>query len=235
MNNTPNGDELLPCIFERGQVWKNPDDELMMVLTVRDASHARKVSYITEDGERGIFYDIDKAITDNIELVNTRIPATSATVGGEREEVVPGTREAIIHAVEQEMGYYDMPEEQPEISFTGKDVCELVDLAKRLMAENDELDDAAHVKSLEIIELKKQLRALATPQPARLDRPQGRLSDDEVEGLKNLYGEIEETAHQLFRMYKSGGPRGQMIRPHDGIEYWFMVATLSKLRERGII
>jgi len=209
MNNTPTGDELLP-----ETIWIKRDERY---------EHALEIGGDFDEGTMYVRADL------------SHTPAPSATVGGEREEVVPGTREAIIHAVEQEMGYYDMPEEQPEISFTGKDVCELVDLAKRLMAENDELDDAAHVKSLEIIELKKQLRALATPQPARLDRPQGRLSDDEVEGLKNLYGEIEETAHQLFRMYKSGGPRGQMIRPHDGIEYWFMVATLSKLRERGII
>ena len=28
-------DELLPCPFERGQVWTNPDDELMMVISVQ--------------------------------------------------------------------------------------------------------------------------------------------------------------------------------------------------------
>ena len=184
MNNTPTGDELLP-----ETIWIKRDERY---------EHALEIGGDFDEGTMYVRADL------------SHTPAPSATVGGEREEVVPGTREAIIHAVEQEMGYYDMPEEQPEISFTGKDVCELVDLAKRLMAENDELDDAAHVKSLEIIELKKQLRALATPQPARL-------TDDEVEGLKMVMG-------------------GQMPADSRTIEAWKgWNDCIDHLRERGII
>lgn len=75
----------------------------------------------------------------------------------------PKSRESIISEVESQMGYYDIPEAEPSISFTGKSVCELVDLAKILMAENDELDEAAHNKSLEVMKLQS---ALDTQKPA---------------------------------------------------------------------
>jgi hypothetical protein len=67
--------------------------------------------------------------------------------------VVSGTREAVIDAVEQEMAGYDMPECEPSIAFDGKTVCELVDLAKVLMKENLELEQACHDRQLEIFRL----------------------------------------------------------------------------------
>lgn len=67
--------------------------------------------------------------------------------------IVVGTREAIIDAVEQEMGYYDIPEAEPNITFTGQTVCDLVDLAKTLMNENLELEQSCHDRQLEIYKL----------------------------------------------------------------------------------
>lgn len=75
-------------------------------------------------------------------------------------EALSGTRESVIQAIKDEMGYYDIPDSEPAITFTGKAVCDLVSLSEILMKENDQLDDAAHKKTLEIIELKKSLAAL---------------------------------------------------------------------------
>ena len=52
-------------MFERGQVWKNPDDELMLVLSV--CGEREKIEYVTQDGQRGSFYASSKVIVDNIE------------------------------------------------------------------------------------------------------------------------------------------------------------------------
>ena len=64
--------ELLPCPFERGQVWKNPDDMLMLITSVRQTVDSSKIEYIDEDGGIGSFYASDNVITDNIELVSNR-------------------------------------------------------------------------------------------------------------------------------------------------------------------
>lgn len=69
--------ELKACPFERGQVWKNPDDEIMMILRVCPYRH--KIEYITQDGERGSFYASDKSITDNATLVTAQAPDPSVS------------------------------------------------------------------------------------------------------------------------------------------------------------
>lgn len=61
--------ELLPCPFERGQVWKNPDDILMMIFNVVLFEHEYRVNYVAENGQIGIFGNADKYILDNIEMV----------------------------------------------------------------------------------------------------------------------------------------------------------------------
>lgn len=70
-------DEILTK-FKKGQVWENPDGLLMMVTDVKleidnpDIDKAKvgelKISYISEDGEKGFFYLNDRAIEDNIKI-----------------------------------------------------------------------------------------------------------------------------------------------------------------------
>ena len=52
-----NAPELLSCPFERGQVWENPDNEIMMVISVRRDRDAYKVNYLSEEGEFGSFWN----------------------------------------------------------------------------------------------------------------------------------------------------------------------------------
>ena len=54
--------------FERGQVWENPDGMLMMVVVVQYKGADTIVHYMTEGGNKGMFYTTDKEIVDNIEL-----------------------------------------------------------------------------------------------------------------------------------------------------------------------
>lgn len=74
--------DLLPCPFEKWQVWANPDDEIMMVVSVRysDSGEGYKVEYVTEHGEKGSFWDNDRAIIDNIRQIDTRTPNKPAEV-----------------------------------------------------------------------------------------------------------------------------------------------------------
>ena len=65
-------DKVEQCAFERGQVWLNPDDEIMMVISTRPANGCHKVHYVTQDREQGSFYTSDKVIVDNITQLNTR-------------------------------------------------------------------------------------------------------------------------------------------------------------------
>jgi len=71
---TDQRDDEMP--FKRGQVWENPDGELMMIReTVSyniDNERRHKIHYVTEDGETGKFFSCDKAIVNNI----TRADAT---------------------------------------------------------------------------------------------------------------------------------------------------------------
>jgi len=57
-------------IFDRGEVYENPDDEIMMITDVILKDDGFKIYYITEFGETGSFYADDKAIIDNIKLYN---------------------------------------------------------------------------------------------------------------------------------------------------------------------
>lgn len=63
--------ETMPCPFERGQVWENPDNEIMMVINVRREKDGYKVNYVSEDAEPGSFWDTNRAIIENIALVQT--------------------------------------------------------------------------------------------------------------------------------------------------------------------
>lgn len=65
--------DLLPCPFSKWQVWANPDDEIMMVTEVEHTEHnTYRVSYVTEHGETGAFWDNDRYIIDNIREIDTR-------------------------------------------------------------------------------------------------------------------------------------------------------------------
>lgn len=63
-------DDFIFCPFERGQVYKNPDDFLMMVFNVVRFEDEYRVNYVSETGQIGIFSNRDKYIIDNIELVS---------------------------------------------------------------------------------------------------------------------------------------------------------------------
>lgn len=56
--------------FQRGQVYKNPEDDIAMIIRVVIKDNDEKIEYVTEHGEFGSFYKSDKAMTDNIEEVN---------------------------------------------------------------------------------------------------------------------------------------------------------------------
>lgn len=90
---------LMPCPFSRGQVWLNPDEEMMMVTAViaKFGGNCHKVEYLTEEGERGSFYSDDKAITDNIELLSTRATPTPQAHGVEVDEAVKWAKAQIFH------------------------------------------------------------------------------------------------------------------------------------------
>jgi len=63
-------EDFIFCPFERGQVYKNPDDFLMMVFNVIIMDGEYRVNYVLENGQIGIFGNLDKYIIDNIELVS---------------------------------------------------------------------------------------------------------------------------------------------------------------------
>lgn len=65
-------DALLPCPFERGQVWENPDNEIMFVINVRREKDGYKVNYVSEDAEPGSFWNTNRAVIDNIALYEPR-------------------------------------------------------------------------------------------------------------------------------------------------------------------
>lgn len=60
--------------FVRGQVWENPDGEIMMVTCVSGKLNDNGfiVAYVSQDGETGTFDNSDTDIINNITLVSTR-------------------------------------------------------------------------------------------------------------------------------------------------------------------
>ena len=96
--------ELLPCPFERGQVWENPDDKLMLVKDVQTyPSGDFRVTYVTEDREIGRFYSHEKDIIDNITQWNTR---THISIPRSDLEEMKGSPTAVCIA-EYTKGYED--------------------------------------------------------------------------------------------------------------------------------
>ena len=57
--------------FKRGQVWANPDNEMMMVTKTRvvKGSGLVKVHFVDELGNTGVFHMGDREITNNITRV----------------------------------------------------------------------------------------------------------------------------------------------------------------------
>lgn len=64
-------DALMPCRFAKWQIWANPDDEIMMIVAVDFSEAGFRISYVTEHGEKGAFWDNDKEIIDNIRQIDT--------------------------------------------------------------------------------------------------------------------------------------------------------------------
>lgn len=55
--------------FQRGQVYKNPENYIAMIIRVIIKGDDEKIEYVTEHGEFGYFYASNKYMTDNLEQV----------------------------------------------------------------------------------------------------------------------------------------------------------------------
>jgi hypothetical protein len=62
------------CKFKRGQVWENPDGEIMMITNVvsKLTADSWTVYYVTDECTSGFFDEKDTAIINNIKVWNTR-------------------------------------------------------------------------------------------------------------------------------------------------------------------
>ena len=109
--------ELLPCPFERGQVWKNPEDKLMMVMHIVLFDDGYSVSYVSENGQMGMFSNREKHILDNIEMVDTRADKAAPVERIEGlKEAVEFRREIAEFGISRVDNFFGMNKEKPKLS-----------------------------------------------------------------------------------------------------------------------
>ena len=76
----------------------------MMVLAVRHHGNSYKVLYVDEDGASGTFWDSDKAIVDNITLMDTRATPDHGLDKAEALEMMIDDTIGALKAIREEVG-----------------------------------------------------------------------------------------------------------------------------------